>query len=206
MRDFDNNLLTILQAPESALGFFVDLTVSDSLVQHFTSFDIPLVWNSNRYTPQDMKLDTFNYSADLSVDKFRLKLNNVSLVQSAIFLNNDLRRKSVTINVGGFVLGDEIYAAPVFVGLISDWELEDTFIDIGISSELITWNMKNLRKPDVLCQWGFGSVECTHTVGYQETCNKTYEKCLSYNNTDNYGGFRFIGSIEEKEIIWGPRK
>ena len=44
--------------------------------------------------------------------------------------------------------------------------------------------------------------EC-HYGGAQTWCDQTYERCKVLTNKDNFGGFRFLPYIMEKEIWWG---
>lgn len=47
--------------------------------------------------------------------------------------------------------------------------------------------------------------EC-HYGGAQDWCDQTYERCKMLANKDNFGGFRFLPYIMEKEIWWGGPK
>jgi len=205
MKDYDNDLLTLLNLDESNLGLLMSIYVSEELSLYYTTFDMDVLWDGNVYSSTDMDIGDISYSTGLSVDKFELKLNAVNLVNPTIFLENDLRNNEVIINLGGFVLADGITAAPLFSGVIDDWDLSELSLDITIVNEFILWNKKALRIPDVLCQWGFGEVECGYTPSAGQRCNKTYNQCTTYGQQDNYGGFRFINSVEENKIWWGPK-
>jgi len=40
-------------------------------------------------------------------------------------------------------------------------------------------------------------------VGAADWCDRTYTKCVTLSNTTNYGGFRWLPSIVDREIWWG---
>lgn len=204
MKDFDNSLLTQLSAEESVLCFLISIVVNESQTLYYTTFDIPLFWDNNLYEPNEVSLSTFNYSADLSVDKIQMKFTTVDLSMPAILMNNNLLNNEVIINVGGYD-GSTVIAEPQFRGFITEWDMDETDLTLMVSNELIHWNKKALRRSDPLCQWGFKSVECGYT-GTATSCNKTYSQCEDYSNTNNFGGFRFLPSIEENEIWWGKQR
>jgi hypothetical protein len=49
------------------------------------------------------------------------------------------------------------------------------------------------------------SGECNYS-GLQDWCDQTYARCLDLTNQNNFGGFRFLPYIMEKEIWWGGPK
>ena len=205
MKDFDNSLVTLLSLDEATLSFLVSIQVNASTTLYRTTYDVPILWDGNLYEDEEISLETFNYTADLSVDEVSMKVVSVDLSWPSIILNNDMMGNEVYIYFGGFSSGTFV-AEPLFRGIISHWKMDETEITFTISNELILWNKKALRSPDVLCQWGFGETECGYTGDLSGGCNKTYEQCTFYGNTANFGGFRFIAAIEENDIWWGKQR
>jgi len=42
-------------------------------------------------------------------------------------------------------------------------------------------------------------------VQLSKQCDRSYASCTAYANTDNFGGFRFLPYLENKEVLWGPK-
>lgn len=96
-------------------------------------------------------------------------------------------------------------------GILSSWELcDDNIAKITVKNELVLWSKKVLRTHTPTCPWVFwsggvavsGHPECRYS-GAETWCDQTYDRCLQLSNTDNFGGFRFIPSLIDKEIWWG---
>jgi len=93
----------------------------------------------------------------------------------------------------------------LFYGLIADWDLDEEEAKIEVQNELVFWSKRTLRKCSSSCPWEFKGTECGYSGG-QTWCNQSYERCDELSNTDNFGGFRFLPTIAEKDIWWGRSK
>lgn len=123
----------------------------------------------------------------------------VSLLLEGGLVDGEKMLLDTPVTVGGYsVVGGH----SLFYGIISDWELREKSIQIEVQNELVFWNKKSLRKCDSNCNWEFAGTECGYS-GAQNWCNQSYERCKEIGNTDNFGGFRFLPAISEKEIWWG---
>jgi len=97
-------------------------------------------------------------------------------------------------------------------GIVGGWELyDDNKAKINITNEMVLWNKKCLRPQSSSCPWTFtttGATEC----GYVFTefggtwCDQSYERCKVLNNTNHFGGERFLPSVIEKEVWWGRQR
>ena len=91
-------------------------------------------------------------------------------------------------------------------GFISSWELSsDNQVRISVKNEAMLWAKKTLRIHSSSCPWVFKGTECGYT-GTATWCDRNYARCGELLNTDNYGGFRFLPSIMEREIWWGRQR
>ena len=91
-------------------------------------------------------------------------------------------------------------------GFISSWELSsDNQVRISVKNEAMLWAKKTLRIHSSSCPWVFKGTECGYS-GTATWCDRNYARCGELLNTDNYGGFRFLPSIMEKEIWWGRQR
>ena len=90
----------------------------------------------------------------------------------------------------------------LFYGMISDWKIKEESVWLEVQNELVFWSKKSLRDCGSSCPWEFKGTECTYAGG-ESWCNQSYERCIAIGNTDNFGGFRFLPAIAEKDIWWG---
>lgn len=44
--------------------------------------------------------------------------------------------------------------------------------------------------------------ECRY-AGAETACDRTWKRCSELSNTDNYGGFRHLGYLSGKDVMWG---
>lgn len=101
---------------------------------------------------------------------------------------------------GGFV-GPGVLT--LFEGGLDAWTLNDKILKIGAKSEMARWTQKPLALHSVSCRWKeFKGTECTY-AGAGTWCDRTYTRCEDLANQANYGGFRWLPSIMDKEIWWG---
>lgn len=112
---------------------------------------------------------------------------------------------------GGVLLGgpyqeyyDTIGILTLMEGFIDNWELDESKIEIKVASLATQWNQQPLTKQSPLCRWKeFGGTECGYS-GEQTECDRTYTKCVEYENTANFGGERWLSSlVDKKEFWWG---
>jgi len=198
----------------------------------YTDADTPIYYNGLRYTPIRFSFPELTVDATMAVDQVNLDIDNADREISAVVLGQDVRNKIAILYFGVRYLGTGLAAsqwdsadqweagsvdswdtAPMqfysyavqeyFRGVISGWEIDgDTKVSMTISNEFILWNKKSLREHPSTCPWPFKGVECAY-VGAGLTCDQSYERCQTYNNTVNFGGFRFLPSLVNKQIWWG---
>jgi len=95
-------------------------------------------------------------------------------------------------------------ATVFFKGFVDEWSLVEDRISITVTNQFTRWTQKTLMLHSASCRWKqFKGDECGYTGG-AASCNRTYVQCGIYNNTSNFGGFRFLPSVEDKQIWWGP--
>jgi hypothetical protein len=97
----------------------------------------------------------------------------------------------------------EIVVEEFMRGIVGGWELsEDNKATITIQNEFILWAKKTLRVQSSSCPWVFKGTECTY-AGQETWCDQSYPRCKALENSDYFGGFRFLPSITGTEIKWG---
>lgn len=91
----------------------------------------------------------------------------------------------------------------LFEGGLDAWTLNDKMLKIGAKSEMARWTQKPLSLHSVSCRWKqFKGTECGY-AGEGTWCDRTYTRCEDLGNAPNFGGFRWLPSIMDKEIWWG---
>jgi hypothetical protein len=114
------------------------------------------------------------------------------------------------------VLVDDDYSlvsgtsAMVFEGTIDGWNMTEDILKITVVSQFVQWSQRALRLHSPSCPWKvFGGntpdSPCMYS-GSEIWCDRTYVRCTALGNTANYGGFRWLPSIVDKEIWWGMEK
>ena len=203
MRDWDNSYLARLNAEEAATFWLVKMEIADSTYLHSSTLDIDIAVDGQIYTSTEFRVNPISYNLSMAVDKVRLDYANVDLSMSSILLNNSVKKRPCIIYLGAMDGMTPVVEA-VFYGIVQKWDADEKQAEIQIVNEFIFWNKKTLRLPSDLCQWPFKSTECGYT-GLAVLCNGTYSRCTDLANTDNFGGFRFLPALEEKEIWWGQK-
>lgn len=204
MKNFPVGLISALLSAEARVYMFLDMNLV-STTERYTDMDIPFLFNGNVYTPNDLSIGHVSAGMGMTVQSMDIKIQNVNQYQSSFFLNNEQRGRICVLRL--MVLDSnrsQVAVLPVFRGLIDDWKMGDLHITIILKNELILWKKKTLRKSSALCPWSFKGTECGYS-GTDTTCDRTYNRCVALSNEANFGGFRWIPSVMEKEIQWGPK-
>lgn len=94
----------------------------------------------------------------------------------------------------------------LFQGEIGEWTLSEGKIDLTMTNQFSRWNQQTLSNHSASCRWKvFKGTECTYS-GAETWCDRSYERCLVLANSANFGGFRFLPSIEKAVIKWGTQE
>lgn len=198
-------------AMESTTGkFFWFLEMEFNTTHRYTDCDIDLYMTPtvsgalNKFEAMPFSFDSIKYSTKSSVDKLKIDIQNTTLLCSATTLNEDIRNKWVTVWVAFIDEDNKIIETPfeTFKGLVDTWSLNEGVGSITLVNEFVFWNKKVMRKHSDSCPWVFKGLECGYT-GPALECDRSYDKCMGFVNTDNFGGFRWLPVLAEKEIYWG---
>ena len=235
MKSFDPAIILELAKEGFSFFLLTTLELAGGTYRH-TDADVDLCYGGNKYETKDFVFDKVETSGDMGVDVVSATYNNADLAMGAIVLSEDILGRPFTLSFicvsvgGGRVLtetaagllmesGADMLLEPgdtigpysiigghsLFYGLVSDWKIEEDKVWIEIQNELVFWSKKTLRKCDSSCPWEFGGTDCKYAGG-ATWCNQSYERCQELDNTDNFGGFRFLPDIAEKDIWWGKSK
>lgn len=175
---------------------------------YYNSSDIDLYYDTNLYYSADVTFDSIDVSSFTSADNVTLTFGNAGLTLSALLLGEDARNKEVILTI--VAINDNlrvIAAEQFFTGFIDTWNIDEKRAKITIVNEFVFWNKKVLRVQAASCPWDFvtdGTGECAYS-GSATWCDKSHNRCTELANTANFGGFRFLPIISEKEIWWGRK-
>lgn len=163
------------------------------------------------YTPRGFSIGAIQYSSSKIVDSVEVDISNLSDEESLspVFIGgnpvgSDFLVRLVVLDINYRPIGDiEDPSVLLFKGLIDRWELDEEHIAITVASLFTDWSQTTLSRHPPSCRWKiFKGLECRY-LGVGDTCDRSYAQCTAYSNTDHFGGFRWLPSIEEKEIWWG---
>ena len=207
------SLASAYQSQVATTCLLLDLNLVDSsgasAPAYYTTFHLPVTYNSIRYTPHPFEVSEFSATISSEVDTLSLSFDNASLLPVSLFLNTEQRGKEAVLYFCALDdRGNAIGAFEVFRGFINSirfFERERSSVaEIQITHELALWKKETLRPHSYKCPWRFKDSNCGYTGG-ATWCDKTYERCRALQNTANFGGFPHLQDIVGKEVWWGRK-
>lgn len=207
MRTINAELLAQFASEQLRAFRLLDFDI-DSVHYRYTNCDVPLLCDGNLFTSKDFRIENVGYSSNQFVDRMQIEIDDIKAVLRNAFLDGTPQGSSTILMVAvvdskGSVLDSGSAYTTLFDGEIDDWSLDESKISISITSILTKWAQKTLSKYSASCRWKkFKGTECTYSGG-ETWCDRTYVRCTALGNTANFGGFRWLPSIVDKEIWWG---
>jgi hypothetical protein len=204
MRTINASIVSQLAAEELKPFILLSWTI-DGTTYRYTDCDVP-VHLTNTYNPLGFKFSNVKYSLSNIVDKVDIEIDNLDSAQTAIFVDGTPQGSEVVLS--GVFLDSNLNivntsAVTLFEGEIDSWNLTESSLRVTVTSIFYNWNQRTLSKHSPSCRWKqFKSTECDY-AGASTWCDRTYAKCLTLANSTNYGGFRWLSSIVDKEVWWG---
>ena len=171
--------------------------------------DQRIVWGGHIYQPQVQSRSTIKRYDGGQFDQVTVTFSNVDLQLAQIMLTNEIEgRRLVIRKIDRTVADDSIV---LFNGQMARAIAIDENA-VQVSATQIVGSVDQdcpSRNFCLMCPWEFKGAggECGYT-GPGDTCDKSWAQCASYNNTNSYGGFRFL-PMSESVMVWysdGSRK
>ena len=170
---------------------------------------------SRVYTPvTGFRYSPIKYSMGRIVDKATVELSMIDLPDMILAFAGGTPQGSlaiirrVLVDDDGSLVGGT--SAMIFEGTIDGWNLTEDKLKINIVSQFVQWSHKALRLHSASCSWkkfkGDNSASPCMYSGSETWCDRTYTRCSALGNIVNFGGFRWLPSIVDKEIWWGREK
>lgn len=179
----------------------------------YTSCDIPIPYGGRIYRPREFEFTGARYSMSNIVDRVTVTVDNLDDELTAAFLAGEA--EDAPADLSCVLLDDEALgdgrlefiggeAATIFPGHIDDWSWSaERSVVVTIASPLAAWGRTFSSLHSSSCRYRrFKGARCGYS-GEETWCDRSYARCRELGNTDNFGGFRWLPSLEEKEIWWG---
>ena len=184
----------------------ITLRVDGTITGGGTETEVP-----NLYTPNGFSFQPIKYSVNKIVDKATVEMPVVDDPSiKAAFIGGTPKNSQVIIR--GIIVDDDYSligdtSVIVFEGNIDNWSITESKLSIGVSNLFVQWTQKALRRHSSSCTWKvFGGATpdspCFYS-GEETRCDRSHVRCAALGNTVNFGGFRWLPSIVDKEIWWG---
>lgn len=174
---------------------------------YFTDLDVDVWFEDTQYIAWGLSVQEISYSLTATVDRLDIQLDDVDSTFTALALNEEIRGKRLTVHkVALDSHAQVIGAAKFFSGIIDEFSGDDKngVMRMQVYSPLILWKRRTPRRiHQATCPWEYGDSETCRYVGTMGRCDQSYAACSERANTLNFGGFRFLPSLQNKQIWWG---
>jgi len=204
MRNIPANILTELQSSELRPFMLLQMTI-DGTAYRYTDCDVP-IHETNLYEPRAFQLDPVKYSTASIVDYVSFEIDDLDDVLKPPFIAGTAQGSEAILSA---VVLDSDYAVVdsssiiMFEGEIDKWSLDEKTIKVTVASQFVRWSQNTLNRHGASCRWKkFKGVYCGYSGG-GTWCDRTYARCEALGNEDNFGGFRWLPSMADKDIWWG---
>jgi len=211
LRTISATIVSQLQAEELRPFYLLSINI-DGTVYYYTDCDVPIKL-THVYVPLGFTFNAVDYSLENIVDSVTIEIDNVDQVQTVLFVGGTPQGGALILSQ---VVLDSSYniaggtSVKLFEGEIDSWGLDGQRLKITATSIFHQWSQNTFSKHSASCRWkvfnsstlGTSGVDCASTAG-STWCDRTYTRCSILNNTSNFGGFRWLPSIVNKDIWWG---
>lgn len=185
------------------LVYLIDMEIS--IPKYLTNADHNVYYEGKVYEPWGMNFGAVEYSISPTVDKVSVDIDNVDETFSQLLQTTEMRGKRFLMRLAALdqnmaVVGTVIY----FDGILDQISAKKQSVKFNIYNHMILWKKKVPRRThQPTCTWTFKDTATCKYTDVQTTCDKSYDQCLSYGNSVNFGGFRWLPSLVDKQIWWG---
>ncbi len=169
---------------------------------YYSDADVDIYYDGHWWYSKGIDFDAVRLSTSPKVDNISLGIDNVDKGFSGTVLAEEVRGKECNVwqaalnkNMG--VIG----VVKIFMGYIDAIEIDNRRANIQLYNHFIRWRLLTPRRVHAAtCQWTFTGTECG---GAGAWCDHSWERCLALGNTLNFGGFRWLPYLVDKQIWWG---
>lgn len=157
------------------------------------------------YDPRGFEFESINYTLSNVMDDCTLRIDNLDSVLTSIFVDGTIEGETASVYLGLLDTDDSVLGTVlIFTGEVDSFDLDESEVRLVIGSIFTRWAQESYNSHPSSCRWKvFKGDECVYS-GAVATCDRRYVTCQALGNTANFGGFRWLPSIENKKIQWGP--
>lgn len=200
MKTLDPAIITAFESTSYRQAVLLGIEVSGYNLK-FTDWDHKLFFSGDKYVPRGMSIKSINYGESNIVSSLSLVLDDVDRGMYETFGELGPGRYPVKLRISvldelGVILG----AYVAFSGFASQWEYTPGSLRLKVSSIFDQWGRVTISRFSASCRWKvFRGNECKYP-GPGAECDRTYSQCVAYENIDNFGGFRWLPSLVNRNI------
>jgi len=159
------------------------------------------------YLATGMDFGATEFSISPTADKVSCEIDNTDLAMSTLVMANatDIRGQDVLLRLAFLDSNVQVIGTLImFAGLVDTIRITKVAATFSFYNHLILWKKRvPRRKHTAQCPYTFKDADTCAYGGAQTVCDKSWDQCLSYGNTPNFGGFREVNSLVDKQITWG---
>jgi hypothetical protein len=201
MRTIDPIVIENLKAEFYRPAVLMTMNISGDILR-YTTWQTPIMVGGFKYVPLGMSFNAIRYGIGAIVDTVDIKIDDVNKNMYNLLspLSNDnmaLELSLAVLDRYETVLG----TTDLFKGSISGWAYSPGATSIKGVSIFEQWGRVSVNLFSSSCRWTvFGGAECTYSVSPGNVCDRTYTTCQGFNNTANFGGFRWTPTLIDKTL------
>ncbi len=204
MRALPPSLSSELAKEAHYLRTLVEISLSTSTL-YYTDADMDIYHNGKVYLSRGLAFDVANLSLLPKVDSLSVELDNVQLEMSSVMMNNEVRGRQFTVyRVALDQYLNVLATALLFLGQMDRISYDHQRCRIEVYNQFIKWQTPTPRRKHITtCAWTFRDSETCRYAGAETSCDKSWDSCATKFNTLNFGGFRWLTDLQDKQIWWG---
>jgi hypothetical protein len=209
MRSISQDIIDKLESSEITVFHLLEFTVNET-TYYYTDCEVKIAHavdgtDVQTYLPRAFDFDPVSYSSNDIVDSCSIRVDNLDSVLTALFVDNVIIEETAKLYL--IIFDDDntiIDSQLIFNGLINDFQIDESELKMTVTSIFAKWDQSSGSNHSALCRWKkFKGTECGYS-GSETECDRTYGRCTQLENSDNFGGFRWLPKIEDVLIWWGP--
>jgi len=203
MRTLPPDLTTELEKDYSCIKQLVLMSFTSGAVR-LTDADLKIYYDGEWWNSRGLRLDPAQYSTSPKVDSISFEVDNIDKTLSNIVLSEETRGKGCTVY--RVALDNNLHviggAVASFIGFLDAIEFDGRKARFDVFNHFIRWEMKSPRRiHQALCGWTYGGTRCGESGS--TWCDHSWTRCVALSNNTNFGGFRWISALKDKDIWWG---
>lgn len=179
-----------------------EITGADGSILRYTDADLDVYQNGKIWTPNGMSYSKVKNNLDFETDTYDVSIDNHNDGMTAWSLQADQRGGQVAVFKGflngvtdanGRLLPIGDFALLLFYGTLASIEISNE-ASLKVKSNIdLHQQIGPSAMQEVTCRFRFKDVNCGYS-GAETSCNYTYGRCITLNNTARFGGYRRLNS------------